>query len=74
VTGTVRVKLYKGHCLVAGVTSPKSLYVANLASFTMGAEYNSTDATGFIRLFGLPMKVAAMRTKSVLAVGRKRKK
>jgi argininosuccinate synthase len=42
---------------LAGVKSPKSLYNPHLASFTMGAEYNSTDATGFIRLFGLPMRV-----------------
>src|SRR3989339_202965 len=57
VTGTVRVKLFKGQCTPAGVKSPKSLYNPQLASFTMGQEYNSTDATGFIRLFGLPMKV-----------------
>jgi argininosuccinate synthase len=59
VTGTVRLKLYKGRCTIAGVKSPKSLYRPELASFTMGAEYDPTDATGFIRLFGLPMKVAA---------------
>ncbi len=63
VTGNVRVKLYKGHCLLAGVTSPNSLYAHDLASFTMGAEYDSTDATGFIRLFGLPMKVQALKNK-----------
>ena len=64
VTGTVRLKLYKGHCLVAGVTSPYSLYAADLASFTMGAEYDSTDATGFIRLLGLPMRVRALTKKA----------
>jgi argininosuccinate synthase len=53
----VRLKLFKGQATLAGVKSPKSLYNPHLASFTMGAEYNSTDATGFIRLFGLPMKV-----------------
>jgi len=58
VSGSVRIKLFKGRATLAGVTSPKSLYNPHLASFTMGAEYNSTDATGFIRLFGLPMKVA----------------
>jgi argininosuccinate synthase len=42
------------------VKSPKSLYRPDLASFKMGAEYNPTDATGFIRLFGLPMKVAGI--------------
>ncbi len=75
VSGTVRLRLFKGNCTLAGVTSPNSLYAANLASFTMGAEYNSTDATGFIRLFGLPMKVQAikglMKTKKAAA---KRKK
>ena len=59
VTGSVRVKLFKGHCTPAGVKSPNSLYRTDLASFKMGAEYDPTDATGFIRLFGLPMKVAA---------------
>ena len=60
VTGTVRLKLFKGRCSLAGVKSPKSLYQGDLASFTMGSEYNSKDATGFIRLFGLPMKVAGI--------------
>ncbi len=59
VTGSVRVKLYKGRCTMAGVKSPMSLYSTDLASFKMGAEYDPTDADGFIRLFGLPMKVAA---------------
>ncbi len=58
VTGTVRVKLFKGRCTPAGVKSPFSLYSGALASFKMGAEYNPTDAIGFIRLFGLPMTVA----------------
>ncbi len=60
VTGEVKVKLFKGRCTPAGVTSPNSLYAKDLASFKMGAEYNPTDAIGFIRLFGLPMKVASM--------------
>jgi argininosuccinate synthase len=59
VTGSVKMKLLKGRCTPAGIKSPNSLYQADLASFTMGAEYDQTDATGFIRLFGLPMKVAA---------------
>ena len=65
VTGEVRLKLFKGSCGLAGLKSPKSLYRPDLASFKMGAEYNPTDATGFIRLFGLPMKVAGIvsRTK-----------
>ncbi len=58
VTGDVRLKLYKGRCTLAGTKSPNSLYQADLASFKMGAEYDPTDANGFIRLFGLPMKVA----------------
>lgn len=64
VTGTVKLKLYKGNCTLAGTKSPNSLYAPDLASFTMGAEYDSTDATGFIRLFGLPMKVQAMKKKA----------
>ncbi len=57
VTGSVRVKLYKGNCRAVGAKSPKSLYVPALASFKMGAEYDPKDADGFIRLFGLPMRV-----------------
>jgi len=60
VTGTVRLKLYKGRCTPAGVRSPFSLYRSDLASFKMGAEYDPTDARGFIRLFGLPMKIAGL--------------
>jgi argininosuccinate synthase len=59
VTGEVKLKLFKGRCSQAGTKSPKSLYRTDLASFKMGTEYDPTDATGFIRLFGLPMKVAA---------------
>jgi argininosuccinate synthase len=59
VTGEVKLKLFKGRCTLAGAKSPKSLYRTDLASFVMGAEYDPTDAKGFIRLFGLPMKVAA---------------
>ncbi|AQQ70058.1 Argininosuccinate synthase [Limihaloglobus sulfuriphilus] len=57
VTGTVRVKLFKGRATAAGVKSPYSLYSEEIASFEMGAEYDQMDAIGFIRLFGLPMKV-----------------
>lgn len=60
VTGSVRVKLFKGNCTLAGTNSPKSLYNPHLASFKMGAEYNQMDAIGFIRLFGLPIKVAGI--------------
>jgi len=58
VTGQVKMKLFKGQCTPAGVKSPNSLYRTDLASFKMGAEYQPADAAGFIRLFGLPMKVA----------------
>lgn len=57
VSGTVRMKLFKGRCTLAGMKSPKSQYSADLASFTMGDEYDATDATGFIKLFGLQMQV-----------------
>jgi len=60
VTGEVRMKLFKGRCTPAGVKSPNSLYRTDLASFKMGAEYNPADAIGFIRLFGLPAKVAGI--------------
>ncbi|MBN2315404.1 MAG: argininosuccinate synthase [Sedimentisphaerales bacterium] len=60
VTGEVKLKLFKGQCTLAGATSPNSLYQTDLASFKMGAEYDPTDATGFIRLFGLPLRVAAI--------------
>ncbi len=68
VTGSVRLKLFKGRCTPAGVKSPNSLYRTDLASFKMGAEYDPTDATGFIRLFGLPMKVNAIVNKKTRSV------
>jgi argininosuccinate synthase len=58
-TGVVKLKLLKGRASVAATSSPYSLYQHNLASFTMGAEYDGKDAIGFIKLFGLPMKVHA---------------
>ncbi len=61
VTGSVRIKCLKGQATVAAVSSPKSLYSAELASFTMGQEYSPTDAIGFIRLFGLQMRGRAKR-------------
>ncbi|MBN1554842.1 MAG: argininosuccinate synthase [Phycisphaerae bacterium] len=56
VTGSVRIKCFKGRATAAGVESPKSLYSDKLASFTMGQEYTPSDATGFIKLFGLQMR------------------
>jgi argininosuccinate synthase len=63
VSGDVKIKLFKGRCSPAGIKSPNSLYRTDLASFKMGVEYDPTDATGFIRLFGLPAKVAALVNK-----------
>lgn len=60
VTGTVKLKLYKGNVIPAGATSPYSLYSESLASFTTGELYNHKDAEGFINLFGLPLKVNAL--------------
>lgn len=60
VTGQVKMKLYKGNIIKAGTTSPYSLYSESLASFTTGDLYDHKDATGFINLFGLSMKVRAM--------------
>ncbi len=60
VTGTVRLKLYKGNVIVAGRKSPYSLYREDYASFGEEDVYNQQDAQGFIQLFGLPIKVEAM--------------
>lgn len=61
VTGEVKMKLYKGNIIKAGTTSPYSLYSETLASFTTGELYDHHDAEGFINLFGLPLKVRAMK-------------
>ena len=61
VTGEVKFKLYKGNIIKAGETSPYSLYSESLASFTTGDLYDHHDADGFINLFGLPLKVRAMK-------------
>ncbi|MBU9737973.1 argininosuccinate synthase [Diplocloster agilis] len=61
VTGEVKFKLYKGNIIKAGTTSPYSLYSETLASFTTGELYDHHDAEGFINLFGLPLKVRAMK-------------
>lgn len=60
VTGTVKLKLYKGNIIPAGAQSKYSLYDEDIASFTTGELYNHHDAEGFINLFGLPLKVRAM--------------
>ena len=61
VTGECKMKLYKGNIIKAGTTSPYSLYSESLASFTTGDLYDHHDAEGFINLFGLSMKVRAMK-------------
>ncbi len=61
VTGEVKFKLYKGNIIKAGTTSQYSLYSESLASFTTGELYDHHDADGFINLFGLPLKVRAMK-------------
>ncbi|MBQ3115080.1 MAG: argininosuccinate synthase [Clostridia bacterium] len=60
VTGTVRLKLYKGVCSPAGAKSPYSLYSEEMATFNEDEVYNQKDSEGFINLFGLPLKVRAM--------------
>ncbi len=60
VTGEVKLKLYKGNIINAGITSPCSLYSENLVTFEE-SDYNQNDATGFINLWGLPDTVQALR-------------
>ena len=60
VTGTVKVKLYKGNIMSAGSTSPYSLYSKEYVTFEQDDVYNQADATGFINLFGLPLQVRAL--------------
>ena len=59
-TGIVRLKLYKGNVILVGRRSPFSLYREDYVTFDADDVYNQADAEGFIRLFGLPLKVAAM--------------
>lgn len=61
VTGEVKLRLYKGNIIKNGTTSPYSLYNESLASFTTGDMYDHHDAEGFINLWGLPLKVRAMK-------------
>jgi argininosuccinate synthase len=60
VTGTVRVKLYKGSCNIVGRKSPYSLYREEFATFGQEEVYDQKDAEGFINLYGLPLKVQAL--------------
>ena len=67
VTGDVKLKLYKGNLINAGVTSPYSLYDPEIATFDEDHVYNQADATGFINLYGLSTKVCAkMKAKNGL--------
>ena len=60
VTGKVRLELYKGNMINAGVWSPYSLYREDIATFAAGGDYKQSDATGFISIYGLPTKVQAI--------------
>ena len=63
VTGEVKLKLYKGNIIGAGMTSPYSLYSEEIATFDEDDCYDQADSKGFINLFGLPLKVRAMLSK-----------
>ena len=65
VTGEAKMKLYKGNIIKAGTTSPYSLYNESIASFTTGDLYDHHDAEGFINLFGLSLRVRAMKMAEV---------
>lgn len=61
VTGDVKLKLYKGNIIPAGISSPNTLYSEQIASFGEDDSYDQNDSAGFINLFGLPIKVRAMQ-------------
>ena len=65
VTGDVKLKLYKGNIIDAGVTSPYSLYDEEIATFDEDEVYDQADSAGFINLFGLPIKVQAMKNQKM---------
>ena len=68
-TGQIKMKLYKGNCIPAGIKSPYSLYSEEIATFGEDDVYNQKDAEGFIHLFSLPLKTnARMRAKSGLEI------
>ena len=69
VTGTVKVKLYKGNIEIAGRTSPFSLYDMKLATYTVADTYDHTAAEGFIKIFGLPSKIYHRVNKDLPASG-----
>ena len=61
VTGTVKLKLYKGNIMVAGIDSPEALYDEGISSFGASDLYDHKDAEGFIKLFSLPVKIKALK-------------
>ena len=65
VTGTVKLKLYKGSVTALGRKSPYSLYNEDFATFGEDDVYDQSDAEGFIHLYGLPLKVAALRDQQI---------
>lgn len=65
VTGTVKLKLYKGLCVNAGTKSPYSLYSKDFATFGKEEVYNQKDSEGFINLFGLPITIRALMNKKI---------
>ena len=68
-TGQIKMKLYKGNCIPAGIKSPYSLYSEEIATFGEDDVYDQKDAEGFIHLFSLPLKTnARMRAKSGLEI------
>lgn len=73
VTGTVKLKLYKGNIISAGSTSPYSLYNEEFVTFGEDDVYNQTDAEGFINLFGLPLKMRALMLQHAKAVKKAKK-
>jgi argininosuccinate synthase len=60
VTGSVRLKLYRGNVIPVGRSSPFSLYREDFATFGQDEVYDQSDAVGFIRLYGLPLRVRAL--------------
>ena len=64
-TGSVSLKLYKGSASVTGRKSPYSLYREDISSFESGEIYNHADAVGFIKLYGLPMRIRAMMEQGI---------
>ena len=65
------MKLYKGSCIPAGIKSPFSLYDEEIATFDKDEVYNQKDSEGFINLFGLPLKVRAMKLGKERVLGEK---